>query len=63
MDKNKFLIQFVSEKNIEDKELISLPLSNVTSIEINLDRVDEMSAQDWDEVLEGVWRAELCVTK
>ena len=63
MDKNKFLIQFVSEKNIEDKELISLPLSNVTSIEINLDRVDEMSVESWDEVLEGVWRAELCVTK
>ena len=63
MDTNKFLIQFVSEKNIEDKELISLPLSNVTSIEINLDRVDEMSVESWDEVLEGVWRAELCVTK
>jgi len=57
MDKNKFLIHFVSEKNIEDKELISLPLSNVTSIEINLDRVDEMSVEAWDEVLEGVWRA------
>jgi len=63
MDKNKFLIQFVSEKNIEDKELISLPLSNVTSIEINLDRVDEMSVEACDEILEGVWRAELCVTK
>ena len=63
MDKNKFLIQFVGEKNIEDKELISLPLSNATSIEINLDRVDEMSVEAWDEILEGVWRAELCVTK
>ena len=62
MDRTKFVIQLVSEKTIENKKLISIPLSNATLMEINLDRVDEMSAQDWDEVLEGVWRAELCVT-
>jgi hypothetical protein len=63
MDRTKFVIQLVSEKTIESKKLISIPLSNTTFVEINLDRVDEMSVQDWDEVLEGVWRAELCVTK
>ena len=63
MDRTKFVIQLVSEKTIEKKKTISIPLSNATFIEINMDRVDEMSAQDWDEVLEGVWRAELCVTK
>ncbi len=63
MDRTKFVIQLVSEKTIENKKLISIPVSNASFIEINLDRVDEMSAQDWDEVLEGVWRAELCVTK
>jgi len=51
------------KKLLRIKKLISIPLSNATFIEINMDRVDEMSAQDWDEVLEGVWRAELCVTK
>ena len=63
MDRTKFVIQLVSEKTIENKKTISIPFSNATFIEINMDRVDEMSAQDWDEVLEGVWRAELCVTK
>jgi len=51
------------KKLLRIKKTISIPFSNASFIEINLDRVDEMSAQDWDEVLEGVWRAELCVTK